>query len=587
MLENKKKVFEIFFIFSLILFFFILNLFRIKHGLPFFVDEDEGGFLKSSLAFLSYFTDIKPNFLDPIVAPLLNVFLTCSIIFFNELLINNLSILEIKNKIYLNPEIFILYGRISSLFITSLSIGIFYLILKELKINTLIILLMLVNFSLSLVTTSVAIVNGKNSYYLFFYILQIYLLIKYYLNLDKFNLKTYFLFGLLSACAWGVNYWSALVALYAVLILHIKKYNLKKINYFVVFLVIFFLFGPLLNALISSGPILELIYGRDQTIQFDLTDYLSSFTDDILRSAKILFINEKNILILILLSFAFIFSKKYDYKYIFIIISFLLVEPILLFALSLDVSPQLRYFSGLICVILILTSIVVNQIYIINKSKIIVALFFILNFFFIYNQIILNKKVNHVVSNNSFYKFYEENENNNYHTLYFLGNNDFMHRKNADNLIFYKELHNKRIILNPTYEDEYSKKNYIRDDLNQINKKINKLREIKDNLIEEKKLKDNFEVFESLQFKIKDLDEFFSYIKKNYRFIVIDIGENTNAKKYIIKNFEYVSSLYDEGDDIIFMPDLRSVMHFYAEGKDLSAKNKIVFGSNYMLLKLN
>ena len=55
MLENKKKFFEIFFIFSLILFFFIFNFFRIKHGLPFFVDEDEGGFLKLSSFFKLFY----------------------------------------------------------------------------------------------------------------------------------------------------------------------------------------------------------------------------------------------------------------------------------------------------------------------------------------------------------------------------------------------------------------------------------------------------------------------------------------------------------------------------------------------------
>mgnify|MGYP005660012007 CR=1 FL=1 len=50
--------------------------------------------------------------------------------------IQNHNFSEIKSKIYFNPELFIFYGRVASLTISSLSIFILFLFFKKLKINT-------------------------------------------------------------------------------------------------------------------------------------------------------------------------------------------------------------------------------------------------------------------------------------------------------------------------------------------------------------------------------------------------------------------------------------------------------------------
>ena len=83
--------------------------------------------------------------------------------------------------------------------------------------------------------------NGKNSYYLLFFLLQLYFFIKYYFKIEKFEKKSYLILSFLGALAWGINYWSSIVSIYGILILHFKKFKFKNLQNFVNFILVFFL----------------------------------------------------------------------------------------------------------------------------------------------------------------------------------------------------------------------------------------------------------------------------------------------------------------------------------------------------------
>ena len=163
------KIIEKILLFLSLSIFYYLNYILIDYGLPLFENSDEDAFKISSLSFLSIITGIKFRIIDPIIAPLFNIILILKIIFINELIVNSLPLLEIKNKIYLNPELIVYYGRLSSLIITTLSFFILFFIFKKLKINFYIFFPIFFGLLISLFATDISIRNGKNSYYLFFF----------------------------------------------------------------------------------------------------------------------------------------------------------------------------------------------------------------------------------------------------------------------------------------------------------------------------------------------------------------------------------------------------------------------------------
>ena len=131
--------------------------------------------------------------------------------------------MSLKLKIYFNPELFVFYGRAASLTITTFSIFFLYLIFKKLKINFFIYSILLITFCTSAVVFNVSTIMSKNSCNLLFYTIQLYFLIKYLFKIEKFSVKSYLIFGLLASLAWGINYWPAIVSIYAVFILHFIK----------------------------------------------------------------------------------------------------------------------------------------------------------------------------------------------------------------------------------------------------------------------------------------------------------------------------------------------------------------------------
>ena len=118
---------NIIFVLVLITIFFIYRFNCISYGLPFFVNFDEMEFQSSTLSTLSVLTGYFELNYNPFYAPLLNLIIILKYILINELLINSLSLDQIKSKIYFNPELFIFYGRAASLTITSFSIFFFYI----------------------------------------------------------------------------------------------------------------------------------------------------------------------------------------------------------------------------------------------------------------------------------------------------------------------------------------------------------------------------------------------------------------------------------------------------------------------------
>ena len=247
----KKKLnhgyFKLLFVLILIISFFIFNLDNISYGLPYFVNTDESAFIGSTLSSFSFLTKHFEYNYNPLYAQLLNFIIILKSLFINELIINGLSIDEIELKIYFNPELFTFYGRLANSIIACLSIFILYLIFKKLKISFKIYSILLITFITSSAIYNISTVFGKNSSYLLIYLTQLYFVIKYLLKIDKFNFRSYFLMGFLASIAWGVNYWPSFISIYGIFLLHFKKFKLSKINYLLIFFIIFITFGPIIN----------------------------------------------------------------------------------------------------------------------------------------------------------------------------------------------------------------------------------------------------------------------------------------------------------------------------------------------------
>ncbi len=563
----------------ILIIFFIINFKNIDYGLPFFVNTDEIAFLTSSLSFISFITDIPFKIIDPIVAPFMNILIILNLIFFNELLVNLHSTIQIKEKIYLNPELFIYYGRVSSLIVSTLALSLLYLIFKKLKINFYIYLPILISLIFSLFLADISIVNGKNSYYLFFFLLQLYYLIKYLDNIKKFKFTSYFILALLASLSWGINYWSSVISIYGVLIIHYQKFKYNNLKYLIFFLIIFLILGFFPNYFLStefensSGPFAH-IFGDSSDQYNSFNSFISLFFDKLLFSFRIINYTEQIFLIFVFLSFFYLFKKSINKK-MFLILSLILLEPIILFSLASDVVIQIRYFSGIICLFYILLALILNDLLSYKFSQKIVILFFAVNVFFAFQKITINNQLFQYIKNkHSFYDFYYSNKDLNQSTLYI--SNQFFIRNNIANLLFYKNL----------YENDLIKKTkYGKFSLENIISKIDKIKITDENLIINKKLKENLHIFDTNSFEINDFKIFFDEVKKQYQYIVIDkTSYDPLIKKYIEVNYKMKKLYKIDGTDTIYFESLRSMIHFISEGNQLN-KN-IVYGNNYELYEL-
>ena len=571
---NKFKKIEIALVISLIIIFFIKKLNIIDYGFPFFQQEDEGAFLKSTISYISFITGIKRELSDPFFGPLINLLITFKIIFVNEFILNSSSLAEIKEKIYNDPSILILYGRYCSLIITSLSFFLLYLIFKKLKINFFIYFPLLISLSLSLFTMTISIVNGKNSYYFFFFLLQLYFLIKCYIKIKKFSKKDYLIFSILASFAWGVNYWSSIVSFYAVAILHYKKFKFSNFHFLFYFLLGFILLGIIPSLVLENYFFLDFFSNEKEN--FSIYFFFESLINKFLFSLKILFNTEIFIFIYIFL-FLFYLSKNFKNKKIIILLSILLIEPILIFSVTGDdFVPELRYFSGLISLMFVLSALMIKDISSFYKSKLLIIVFIFINFVIILDKTIEYIKLNNIfISNHSFIVFYEKNLNNNSNILYLIPRLDT--RKNLKNLNFYKNLHEKNIIINKSFQ---------KDNYSSILKKI-EIEKKSNAKFKNKKILD-LNLFNINLFEINNFESFFNEVKKKYKFVSIqENGLETNSLyNYIKLNFTKIYQ-QNNNDEIYYNDGLRDIMKFLYNGGSKKKLNQFVLGNNYSLYQLN
>jgi hypothetical protein len=581
--------FEKFFVISLIITFFIYNLNRCSYGLPFFLNSDEVSFKYSTLNFLKFLTGEFHVGYNLLYASFINFLLILKFVFINEVLINSLNLDETYLKIYFNPELFIYYGRVASLFITSCSIYFLYLIFKKLKIHFFIYTILLISLLSSLLILDISIINGKNSYYLLFFLIQVYFLIKYLLKINNFNSNSYIIFGILASLAWGVNYWPAFISIYSIFLLHFTKFKFAKIKYIILFFSIFIIFGPLLNLFYAESP-WQFIGSSGKVEIFNLNVFLKEFINDFIISFKFIYLVEKNIIFLIFFLPFLILNKNFQLKKEFLIIFFLIFEPIILFGVSEKIFPQLRYFAGNVCLILILTSIICNEFYK-NKKKLLVCIILLSNTYFIYNNIIKNININNIISKNSFLEFNKNIKVDKKKILYLV---DLKSKESLLQNQLYIKFYDKGVIKNLDQQNNLIKR---------IENKIEKIKKNKNNTeIIYENLKKDIVYYSYSNFEIVDFKIFFDVIKEDFEYVVIEESQPFYLSNYVlqkkIKEFvkEHFKLEYTQfTDDKIFLKSLRHAIH-YSLGTITSfdyginpSNHKLekIYGNNYSLYKLN
>ena len=586
--KSYYRYIELIFVLAITVIFFKYRSNEISYGLPYFWNRDEIAFQGSVLSSLSILTGYFEKNYNPFYTSIFNLIIILKSIFINEFLINSLNFEQIKSKIYFNTELFVYYGRLASVITTSSTIFCLYLIFKKLKINSIILITLLTTFATSIVLLNVSTIFSKNSSYLLIYLLQLYYLIKFQIKIEKFNIKSYFIFGVLASLAWGVNYWTAFVSIYAVFSLHLIKYKLSKINYLIFFLIIFLIFGPIINSSFTSSNASSWLIPEDPN-NFSIRLFLESAFNDIFAGFRMLFLTEKNSSLLFIITPIFLMNKYVKFKREFLIIFILIFEPIFVFSVVENIIPQLRYFAGINTVVLILIAIIFNEFYK-NNYKYFIVIFLIFNFYVIYNNIQKYNEINNIVSkNHSFFNFNENIGVNHSKVFYFV---DLSFQESLDQNKYYIKLYNNNLIK----KDNSSKKFN-----NHIKQKIKKIQNTNEILTNDTKLKKDLIYFNYTNNQIENLKSFFEFLKKDFDYVVIeesnpfhlhDANNQAKIKSYVKENYTLKKILFNE--EKIFLKSQQDVTNFYAntinhynfvdnaDNKDLEP----VFGLNYGLYKL-
>jgi len=518
MIFFKRNVFIL-----LIFFFFIKNFFFLKHGLPYFLNSDEIAFAKSSLYFLGYFLNFNGALIDPYSAPLLNALFIGIIGLFYNLFFLKLNFSELSLYFYNYPDEFIYLGRLSSLFVSSFAVLIFYLILKKLKINSLISVIITLIFCNSYAFNDIAINNGKNSYSVFFYLFQYLLFLNYLINIKKFTIKSYIIFLLIGSLATGINYWNGLISVYSIIFLHFKKFKFKNKNYLILFFIFFFFFGFVPTFMFSADNIFNHVVGSENTGSYNT--YLSSVLEDISLIIKI-FLNFEFISLILFLIFIFLHLKNLIKinKSIFFSILFFSLEPLILIILSKNVTAQLRYFLPTFSLIFIFLAIFLDKFK--NSKFFLVFIFLILIDFSIkiYNEFFFFK-----IAKSEFIQYQSINNFKNSEEKVFLDFGDIFFREDNYTLLLYKDLIQKNIIKN--------KQGLLdKNSLDNINKKLNFY---KNNNINSNRINSNNITLTSLRgnYDIANYDQFILFLKKEgFRYYITYRSNNDFTWNIFVKN---------------------------------------------------
>ena len=555
--------------------FFFYYLEVLDYGLPYFENFDETTHIKSINYFFGFFTYANQQIHEPIYAPFIHFILSGTFIFIKYIFFGNFNFSETVNLIYLNPNILFENVRLSSLLISTGSLVIFFSILKKLEINNFLITLSLISVSLSYLFMDISIVAGKNSVLLFIFLLQYYLFLIYYLNIEKLNLKSYFLFGFITSIAWGVNYWAATPGLYAVFLLHYKKFRLTQLKNLFSFFLIFLIFGIIFNFVVSSDNFLDHIFSPEYIKDYNYKEStkISIIISELIDGINLIRFYERYFLEFLFICFfiTFIFKMKIDRNLIFLNF-FLLLEPIILFAIEDYSHPHLRYLGPSIFLIFITTCMIIKSINIKNNqlSRFLTVSFLIIVLSTSYNKLNILYETHKLIKK----KFvqYEILENFKNDKVVF----DFpyaIYRENEKTLNLYKNLLNKGII---DLNDSSDGKN----NLSEIEKKIKIINKFKYKNITP--ISKDF-VFMGGEFIIKDYEIYFKTLSKEYKYYVLDM--NKNSKKYIFlkKNYK-LKKKYQNGETIALRSITRKLKKEF-NPKQIQMINKI--GSSFVVFNLN
>lgn len=507
--------------FSILIIFFIFFYQLHDHGLPFFINADEGASIKSLLFYYNMISGDHQKIYEPIYYSFFNFLVTGTIIFFKNLFFWNYSILEIKDYIYLNPDLLFRYGRISSLIFCLGSLVVFYLITLKLNFNKIYILFSTLSLSLSFLFFDISIVVGKNAILLFLFLFQFFFFIKFFKDIDNFKLRSYIFFSLLASISWGINYWAASVSIYAVIFLHFQKYKFNNLKYLFLFFLIFLVLGVFPNLIISEDNFIRHLINYDNNLNFDITRMVVKFLNEFKEGIKIILTIEKPILV-ILSILLFITYKREKNKKLVVFILILIIEPIIIFAFAEGAYPQLRYLGPSIFLTYILIGYLINNFKKLN-SQYLVTLIIIISFaFFSIEKFKILKHAKKIINNKNIqYKVLEKYSSEK--TLFFTSYS--VYRENLKTLLMYEDLLNKKIIgLNPDADSKNS--------LSNINKKIQIINNAKKNKNYPNSLKTNFFGGE---FEIKNYNKFVSFLNNNFDFIVINSDDKKTIDK--IKNY--------------------------------------------------
>ena len=420
----------------------------------------------------------------------------------------------------------------------------------------------------------ISIVAGKNSVLLLFFLLQYYLFLIYYLNNEKFNLKSYFLFGFITSIAWGINYWAATPGLYAVFLLHYKKFKFFRLkNLFSFF--IFLIFGITFNFIISSDNFLDHLFSPEyiKDYNYENSAKISIIINEFIDGINLIRIYEKYSLEFLFICFfvTFIFKMKIDKNLIFLNF-FLLFEPIILFALADYSHPHLRYLGPTIFLICITICMIIKSINIKNYklSRFLTFLFLILVLSTSYNKLnILNET--HKLIKKKFVQYEILDNFKDDKTIFDLPY--AIYRENEKTLNLYKNLLNEGII---DLNDGSDGKNNI----NEIDKKIKIINDFKKkNITPSSK---DF-VFIGGEFIVKDYETYFKTLSEEFKYYVLD--NNKNSEKYIFLNNNYkLIKTYNNGETISLRSITRNLKKEF-DPKQIQMINKI--GSSFVVFNLN
>ena len=142
--------------------------------------------------------------------------------------------------------------------------------------------------------------------------------------------------------------------------LHFKKFQFENTYYFINFALIFILFGFIPSFFLEDFFFLD-YFKTQQVGSFDIVFFFTNFFEKFLLSLKIILSTEIFVLIFLTL-FLFNLINKSKNKKLVIILFFLILEPLIILAISgEEIEPEIRYFSGSICLIFILTAVIVQD----------------------------------------------------------------------------------------------------------------------------------------------------------------------------------------------------------------------------------